>query len=167
VDEEARPMKDQEVFLAKKALARIFRTKTELRDVCLNQLNKSLRAPVNSLNAEYIREYIMRDNGKNAINVIVTWEGSSDENILKRLGITEFPLLNLRCYDKYMNQQFYLQLQKIPSKEIIFEIDVGQFNKPGRALNLTEAHSLVCRKKTQDNPHARSIHRCNLYEMYI
>jgi len=62
INEEVRPMKDQEVYLAQKEIRRIFRTKTEMRNTCLDQLNKSLLAPVNSLNEKYIRNYILRDN---------------------------------------------------------------------------------------------------------
>ncbi|XP_060874006.1 uncharacterized protein LOC132947791, partial [Metopolophium dirhodum] len=140
---EVRPMKDREVLVAQKALARIFKTKTELRDICLDQLNQSLKAPVNSLNATYIKNYILRDN---KINVIVVFGGSSDREILKRLGI-RFPLLDMRCYDKYLNRQFYLQLEDVSNKRIIFEIEVGYYDKSGRILNLTESHNLICKKK--------------------
>ncbi|XP_060881693.1 uncharacterized protein LOC132953184 [Metopolophium dirhodum] len=140
---EVRPMKDREVLVAQKALARIFKAKPELRDICLDQLNQSLRAPVNSLNATYIKNYILRDN---KINVIVVFGGSSDREILKRLGIN-FPLLDMRCYDKNLNRQFYLQLEDVSNKRIIFEIEVGYYDKSGRILNLTESHNLICKKK--------------------
>ena len=125
-------------------LARILKAKTELRDICLEQLNQSLRAPVNSLNVTYIRNYILRGD---KINVLVLWEGSSDKIILKRLGITEFPILNLTCFDKYFNKQFYMRLETVNPKTIIFETEVGTYDKSGRTLNLTEAHNLICRKK--------------------
>ncbi|KAL4153181.1 hypothetical protein QTP88_001014 [Uroleucon formosanum] len=144
VDEEARPMKDHEIYLAKKTIQRIFSTKTELRDVCLDQLNKSIKAPVNSLNTTYIRNYIL---GDNKINVLVVWNGSSDRNILKRLGITEFPLLNLTCYDKYFNKIFYLQVERLEPKELIYEKEIGTYDKTGRLLNLTETHGIICNKK--------------------
>lgn len=137
-------MKDKEIVVARAALARIFKVKTQMRDVCLDQLNQSLRAPINSLNVTYIRNYIQRDN---KINIIVTWGGSSDKIILKRLGLTEFPLLNIRCYDKYLNRQFYLQLERVETKELIFEVEVGYYDKSGRILNLTEGYSLICKKK--------------------
>lgn len=144
VNEEVRPMKDKEIQLAQREIRRIFSCKTELRDACIDQLNKSLSATVNSLNATYIRNYILRDN---KINVLVVWNGSSDKNILKRMGITEFPLLNLTCYDKYFNKQFYLQIEKLETKQILFEIEVGYFDKSGRLLNLTEAHNIICKRK--------------------
>ena len=143
-NEEVRPMKDQEVYMAQMEIRRIFRTKAEMRETCLDQLHKSLLASVNSLNATYIRNYILRDD---KINVLVVWNGSSDAIILKRLGITEFPLINLTCYDKYFNRRFYLQLEKVGNKEIIFETEVGNYDKSGRLLNLTEAHGLICKKK--------------------
>ncbi|XP_060860295.1 uncharacterized protein LOC132937487 [Metopolophium dirhodum] len=143
-DQEVRPMRDKEILVARTALARIIKTKTEMRDICLDQLNQSLKAPINSLNVTYIRNYIMRDN---KINIIVAWGGSSDIIILKRLGLTEFPLLNLRCYDKHLNQQFYLQLERVEPKELIFEVEVGHYDKSGRILNLTEGHNLICNKK--------------------
>jgi len=87
-----------------------------------------LRTPVNSLNTTYIRNYILRGD---KVNVLVVW----NRNILKRLGITEFLLLNLTCYDKYFDKKCYFQLEKIDTKELIYEIEIGTYNKSGRLLN--------------------------------
>jgi len=76
--EEVRPMKNSELQVAQKEIRRIFKCKTELRDACLDQSNKSLRVEVNSLNATYIKNYILRDN---KINVLIVWNGSSDKII--------------------------------------------------------------------------------------
>lgn len=32
------------------------------------------------------------------------------------------------------------------TKQIIFELDLGTFNKSGRLLNLEETHSIICQK---------------------
>jgi len=99
---------------------------------------------VNSLNKTYINNYILRDN---KINVIVVWNDSSDKNILKRLGITQFPLLNITCYDKNFDKNFVIQLEKVETKRKIFEVEIGTYDKRGRLFNLEETHRLICNKK--------------------
>jgi len=143
-NEEVRPMKDQEIHQTRKEISRIFKCKAELRSACLDQLDKSLRAPVNSLTVEYIQNYIARGN---KTNVIIVWNGSSDKLILKRLGIRQFPILNITCYDKHFNKKFFLQLEKLETKQLLFEVEVGTYDKSGRLLNLEEAHRIICVKK--------------------
>jgi len=168
IDEQVRPMKDREVHLAQREIRRIFSSKTEFRVACLDQLNKSLLAPVNSLNPTYIKNYILRGN---KINVIVVWNGSSDRNILKRLGIIEFLLLNLTCYDKHFTKIFYLQLEKVSTKEIIYEVEIGTYDKSGRLLNLTETHSLICKKKYKitysHDPHTDVIYTKCIFDFVV
>jgi len=64
INEQVRPMKDQEIHLAQREIRRIFSSKTEFREACLDQLNKSLLAPVNSLNPTYIKKTIYCDETK-------------------------------------------------------------------------------------------------------
>jgi len=97
-----------------------------LRKACLEQLDKCLRTTLNNLTPQYIRNYILRND---KINILVIWNGHSNKNILNRLGLTEFPILNITCYDKLFNQNFTLQLEKLHSKEIIYEIEIGIFDK--------------------------------------
>ncbi|KAF0767921.1 Uncharacterized protein FWK35_00009357 [Aphis craccivora] len=83
------PIKDQAQRTAEQEIKRIFKCEVELRDACLNQLNKSISSKINNnLTPKYIG-YI--DNGH------------SDKNIL---------MLNITCYDKDFNQNFSLQLEK-------------------------------------------------------
>jgi len=56
-------------------------------------------------------------------------------------------MLNLTCYDKHFNKQFVIQLIKLETKQIIFEVDVGHFDKKGRLLTLEETHGLICTRK--------------------
>ena len=142
--EEVRPMKDLELQVAQREIRRIFNCKPVFRDACLDQLDKSLRATVSILNATYIKNYILRGD---KTNVIVLWNGGSDRNILKRMGIVQFPILNITCYDKNFNQQFTIQLEKVETKQIIYEVEIGTFNKKGRLLNLEETHNIICNKK--------------------
>ncbi|KAE9522217.1 hypothetical protein AGLY_017399, partial [Aphis glycines] len=133
LNEEARPMVRQS-----------FRVKTELRDACLDQLKQSLSSTKYNLTKGYIDSYIRRGDKK---NVIVVWNGHSDRNILKRLDLDHYPLLNITCYDKYFNKNFYIQFEKLSNREIIFEVDIGTYNKSGRLLNLVETHDVICKKK--------------------
>lgn len=92
----------------------------------------------------FINNYISKGD---KTNVIVLWNGSSDRNILKRLEIDNFPIINITCYDKEFNQNFSIILENLRSKEIIFEIEIGNFLKTGRLLNLEETHGMICSKK--------------------
>ncbi|XP_050066194.1 uncharacterized protein LOC126555296 [Aphis gossypii] len=144
VNEEARPMGDAELQVAVREIKRVFRVKTDLRDACLDQLKQSLSSTRNNLTKGYIESYIRRGNKK---NVIVVWNGHSDKNILKRLDLDHYPMLNITCYDKYFNKNFYIQFEKLGNREIIFEVDIGTYNKTGRLLNLVETHDIICKKK--------------------
>lgn len=77
----------------------------------------------------------------------MTWNGQLDKNILERLGIRDFQMLNIICYDKNFNQNFTLQLEKFSKRQIIFEIELGTYNKLRRLLNLEETHKLICLRK--------------------
>lgn len=134
-------MKDIELNEAKKEIQKIFSCKKELRDACLDKLDKILNSQINSLNTVYIENYILKGD---MINVLVVWNGHSNNNVLKRLGITRFPILNITCCDKLFNQTFFIQLGKLQSKQIIFEIEIGTFDKKERFLNLEQTHKLVC-----------------------
>ncbi|KAE9530058.1 hypothetical protein AGLY_011520, partial [Aphis glycines] len=144
LNEEARPMGETELQVAVREIKRVFRVKTELRDACLDQLKQSLNSTKNNLTKGYIDSYIRRGNKE---NVIVVWNGHSDKNILTRLDLDHYPMLNITCYDKYFNKNFYIQFEKLNNREIIFEVDIGTYNKSGRLLNLVETHDVICKKK--------------------
>lgn len=143
LDEEVRPMRDQELCLAIREINRIFKCKTEFRDVCLDQLNKCLKTKINNLIPIFIENYISKSD---KINVLVVWNGDSNEIILCRLGIKRFPILSITCNDKLFNQTYSIQLKYLQTKEIIFEVEIGTFNKTRRMLNLKETHDMICSK---------------------
>lgn len=144
LNEEVRPMSDQELNAAMSKIKRTLKYKTELRDACLDQLSKYLETTVNSLTSVYIENYILKSD---SINALVVWNGYSNKNILNRLGIKQFPILNITCYDKFFTQTFLIQLEKIQTKEVIFEVEIGKFIKTSRQMNLEEAHNIICSKK--------------------
>lgn len=83
----------------------------------MSQLDKSIRSRINNLTLEYVRNYVMK---RNKMTVLVTWNGHSDKNILKRLNIKDLQILNITCYDKHFDQNFTLQLlEKFSNKQII------------------------------------------------
>lgn len=54
----------------------------------------------------------------------------------------------MSCYDERFDQAFSLIIEKLNTKEVIFEIEIGTFPKTGRLLNLEEAHGMIlCGKK--------------------
>jgi len=56
-------------------------------------------------------------------------------------------LLNLTCYEKNFNKQFVIQLIKLDTNQILFEVNIGTYDKNGRLLNHEETHSLICSRK--------------------
>jgi len=141
---EVRPIRDREVTLVRAEIRRIFTYKETQRDACLNQFDQSLTSTLDNLSRKYIQNYIQRGDKE---NIIVLWNGSSDRDVLNRLNIGPYPILNIRCYDKLFNQNFFIQFEKLGTKEIIFELDIGTINKTGRSLNLEETHGAICSKK--------------------
>ena len=142
--EQVRELKVHELLLAKKEIKRIFRCKEVLQDACLKQLNKSLNSKLNNLKPSIIENYILKDSEK---SIVVLWNGASDKNILEKLNLNKFPILNITCYDKLFNKNFTIIFEKLKTKERIFELDIGSFNNNGRLLNLEEAHGMICSKK--------------------
>lgn len=58
--EEVRPMSDQEMRRAIKEIHRIFTKKPEIRDACLKQFTLSLKTSKNTLNTNFIQNYIKK-----------------------------------------------------------------------------------------------------------
>jgi len=129
--EEVRPMSDQEM--------------RRIKNACLAQFTISLKTSKNTLNINFIQNYIKKDNKK---SVIVLFSGSSDIDILFKLGIDQYPILNILCYDTTNTRRFYLQLENLRTRKFIHEIELGNYNKQGRLLNLVETQNLICKKKT-------------------
>ncbi|KAF0750322.1 Uncharacterized protein FWK35_00034471 [Aphis craccivora] len=67
----------------------------------MDQLKQGLNSSRNNLTKGYIENYIK---GGNKENVIVVWNGHFDKNILRRLNLDQYPMLNMTCYDKYFNK---------------------------------------------------------------
>jgi len=38
-------------------------------------------------------------------------------------------------------------LEKLENKQLLFEVDIGSYDKRGRLLNLEETHRLICSKR--------------------
>ena len=74
------------------------------------------------------------------------WNGESDKRILNKLTIKDYPILNIKGYDKFFNQTYYIQLIKMKTKQILFEMVISVINKTGRLLNLEETHGVICQK---------------------
>jgi hypothetical protein len=81
-------------------------------------------------------------------NLIIVWQGSSDIYILQQLNITN-PILNLRVWDIYGDNNFFIQL--LNNKLVIAECPIGHYKKNGRSLSLQEAHNLVCKLKHEEH----------------
>jgi len=69
-----------------------------------------------------------------------------DMEILKRLSI-HHTILSIRSFDIHNNGIFYLQIGDLHTKQIITQTKLGQVQKKGSLLNLTETHNLTCKIK--------------------
>ncbi|KAF0726158.1 Integrase catalytic domain-containing protein [Aphis craccivora] len=75
-------------------------------------------------------------------DVIILWEGSTDIKILKTLGAPHIAL-SMRGWDVDFNGRFFLQLMY--DKLVIVSHFIGEIQKNGCALKLSETQSLVCK----------------------
>jgi len=60
-----------------------------------------LNSNLNDLKPDYIERYI--SNG-DKLKVIVVWNGHSDSEILLRMDINKFEILNITCYDEHLTK---------------------------------------------------------------
>lgn len=132
-------------FIYKKTrnlLLKIFSNKPDKLNAVLNELDQSMGSSTSNLTKNYLKNYL-NFNNKNII--ILLWNGSSDRNILLRLGFNNI-MLNLTAYDNYNNKCFYLNLYNFNNKYLISVYKIGYVNKNGRYLSLLETHELLCHK---------------------
>lgn len=73
-------------------LLKIFQKKTDQLEVILNELNLAMETKTSNLTRNYLKNYL-NFNNQNAI--ILLWNGSSDKNILSRLGFNANIMLNI------------------------------------------------------------------------
>lgn len=140
---QVKAMSETQVIRAIKEINRIFRNKEDLRVPVLEQMKRSIQTKTSNLGIKYIRKYL--EKGKTN-PIIVLWNGSTDREILERLSLGHYKVLEITCYDVDNNQRFYLQLRNIKTKRVILSEEVGHVDKTGRLLNLMETHNLVCNK---------------------
>lgn len=115
--------------------------KTDTLYPLLNQYRESLFSTNINLSVSNIKKYLDRGNAK---NIVVFWGGSTDKIIMERMGSGHYQMLEIFSSDKYNNQEFFLQLRNMSTKEIIIPEGIGYVNKRGNLLNLGEAHQLIC-----------------------
>jgi hypothetical protein len=137
-------MSDQEMHRAIREIHWIFKKKSEIREACLQQFKLSFRSSLNTLNSTFIKNYL--DKGEQQC-VIVLFCGHSDKEILEKLNVYSYMMLNILCYDTTNTQSFYLQLENLRNRKLICEIELGQYNKQERLLNLVETHKLIYKRK--------------------
>lgn len=122
------------------SIKNIFKNKPDKLTPILKQLDLSIKSTINNLKAETITSYI---NKTNKIPIILTWNGHTDRKILIALRIN-CTILNLTCYDEYNDGLFYLKLTNFNNNNPIYSKCIGNVNKNGRLLNLSETHAQIC-----------------------
>lgn len=56
-------------------------------------------------------------------NIIIVWNGHTDVEILRRMGISNKKIYNLTAYDELNDNHFCLKLERIATDSYIFSID--------------------------------------------
>lgn len=125
-----------------RVINRIFKNQPEKKDPILNELNESFLTKHSNLTAEFILNYCKFQNKK---PIIITWNGNTDKEILKRLGIN-IVILNIACYDIYNDGNFYLQITNTDNNKTLLQEYVGKIKKLGRLTNLIETHNIICKE---------------------
>jgi len=142
-------------------LVNIFKTKPKHLFPILAQIYDSDHTSNPNLTKSYIKKQL------DTYEIIIVWEGSTDYKILKKLNVVA-GILTLRGWDQDNNGQFYLQLINMDTKSLITTQYIGKFNKNGRALSLSEAHSITCGREHLDtephNPKTDVIHTECLFQ---
>ncbi|KAE9528682.1 hypothetical protein AGLY_012257 [Aphis glycines] len=142
INQNARRLTNQEI---KKVISVIkLYSRPDLQIALMKQLDNSLSTSTDNLNAEFIKRYLAYNN---KMTIIVLWNGSTDMDILERLQINNYNVLNMTCYDVSNNQHFYIQLITMRNMRIIYEYSLGMYHKQGRMLNLVETHTILCSKQ--------------------
>lgn len=131
----------------KRNLQRIFKNKEDKLKPILKELQLSMEKHISNLTLMDIKNFLYQNNKS---PVVVTWNGNTDIEILRRLNIN-CDSLNITCYDKYNNGTFYLKLTLNGNNRTLSEINIGEHTKNGRSLNLEEAHNAICQTNHNDN----------------
>jgi hypothetical protein len=126
-------------------ILRIFKDKPQNATPLLKELNDSFLTKTSNLKTNFIQMYCEHNN---RTPIIITWNGHTDNEILKRLNI-QYSVLSLTSYDIDNNGIFYLQLINLYNKQNIAQIKLGRINKIGRLTDLNETHDMIC--KTNHN----------------
>jgi len=115
----------------------IFRDVIELLYPILAQLYDSDHTLSPNLTQPQIKAHLDK------YDAIMTWEGSTDKQILQLLNVTN-PVFSLRGWDLCMDGNFVLILTDYGDNQPLASIPIGKHKKNGRALKLDEAHTLMC-----------------------
>jgi len=140
---QVKQMSEKEVIRAIREICRIFKDKEELLFPVLRQMKQSINSKESNLNMKSIKKYL----GKNGTEpVVVFWNGSTDKEIMERLNLGNYKMLELTSYDVFNNHIFFLQLKNMKTKQIIGQEEIGYADKNGRLLKLVETHELICNR---------------------
>jgi|UniRef100_A0A2S2PVQ3 hypothetical protein len=125
-------------------LKRTMRRKSELLRSLLCELEIGVRTSRRSttLYPEYVTDY-MHGGGRQR-PVLVLWNGSSDVEIMRRLRVDCPMIVNLTAYDEHGDKRYLLKLIDYGTNQLMCARYIGRFDKNGRMLSLSEAHSMVC-----------------------
>ncbi|KAF0747168.1 Uncharacterized protein FWK35_00024535 [Aphis craccivora] len=106
----------------------IFKDKEELLFPVLRHMQDSINAKNSNLKIKCIKRYLRKNKSK---PIVVFWNGNTDKEIMERLDLGNYPMLEISSYDVINNHSFYLQLKNKKTKQVIVSEEIGHVEKKG------------------------------------
>jgi len=123
---QVKALSETQIIRAINEINRIFKGKEDLLFPVLEQMRRSIQAKTNNSWIKYIKIYLKKGGTE---PIIVLWNGSTDKEILDRLSLGHYKILEITCYGVDNNQRFYIQIKNIRTKQVILSEEVGYVNK--------------------------------------
>lgn len=126
----------------KQHILHVFRGKPQKSIPLLKELKMGTEVGVSTLSKSEIIHQLYADGRQ---PVIITWNGFTDNKIMKRLGIPGLDIcLDITTSNYKLNGEFELKLINLKNKYVIFRTPLGKIFKRGNQLNLEETHRIIC-----------------------
>ena len=144
-DNKLRMFNKKNLNTLKQYLKGIFRKKPDVLKPLLGQIDISINHQgATSLGSAFISKYLFSDNTQ---PIIVTWSGTMDIKIIKKLRIPRIKkFLDISTYSDNNDNNFSLKLIDVSNNKLIHSVNIGHVHKNGRMLNLKETHDMLCKK---------------------
>lgn len=149
IDNRLTVLNDKQIPRLKQHIQRVFKGKPQKSIPLLKELKAGTEVEVSTLSQSEIMRHLYADYRQ---PVLITWNGFTDNKIMKRLGIPNLDIcLDITTFQRKLLGEFELKLINLKNKDVIFRTPLGMVEKRGNQLNLGEAHGIICSNPDQHN----------------